>query len=168
MLSQGKAAMNRFRDWAFNFMNGRYGFDELGRSMGIWVIVLIIATIILQLLTALFNGVLGITNVAVLTYVLYRLAMLATLVLIIVMVFRFLSRKRDKRSAENERYLARKRANAAHGASKTQDLAQNIKDKREYKYLDCAFCGQKMRVPRGKGKIAVKCPACGEKTIIKS
>lgn len=37
-----------------------------------------------------------------------------------------------------------------------------------YKYLSCSFCGQQMRVPAGKGKIAVKCPSCGEKTIVQS
>ena len=156
--------MERFKNWFFNFMSGRYGFDDLARSMGIWVIVLLIASIVLSLLTGLFNGILGVTSVATVCYVLYQLCNVAVFVLVIVMVFRMFSRKHDKRQAENARYLARKNGTGKPG----QDLATKGKDHMNYKYLDCPFCGQKMRVPRGKGRIAVKCPQCGEKTIIKS
>lgn len=159
--------MEKFKAWAYNFMSGRYGFDDLARSMGVWIIVLLIASIVLSLLTNLFAGLLRVTSVAYLCYILRQLCYLAILVLAIVMIFRFFSRKHDKREAENERYLARRAANAS-GNARSQELSRTMKDRRDYKYLDCPFCGQKMRVPRGKGKIAVKCPACGEKTIVKS
>ncbi len=34
-----------------------------------------------------------------------------------------------------------------------------------YKIFKCKGCGRKIRVPRGKGKIEVTCPACGHKEI---
>ena len=57
------------------------------------------------------------------------------------------------RMAENERFMKKERRAA---------------NKKEYKYLSCPHCKQEMRVPRGKGKIAVKCPKCGESTITRS
>lgn len=152
--------MGKFRSWLFNFMQGRYGFDELGRSMSIWVIVLIIASVALSVVANLFGNLLHAIQVAIILSLLSRVASFASFVVLVLMFFRMFSRKHDKRRAENERYLARR-----YGKQKKQDLAR---DQRDYAYLDCPFCGQKMRVPRGKGKIAVKCPACGEKTITKS
>ena len=34
---------------------------------------------------------------------------------------------------------------------------------RAYKHLKCPECGQRVRVPRGKGHIRVKCPQCHNK-----
>ena len=39
--------MGGFRSWLANFMQGRYGYDALGRSMSIWVIILIAASIVI-------------------------------------------------------------------------------------------------------------------------
>lgn len=64
-------------------------------------------------------------------------------------IFRTLSRKTYKRYQENRKYLM---------------LLERIKD-REHKYFDCPRCRQPVRVPRGKGKIAITCPKCREKFI---
>ena len=42
-----------------------------------------------------------------------------------------------------------------------------LKD-RQHRYYDCPKCRQNVRVPRGKGKIAITCPKCGERFIRKS
>ena len=42
-----------------------------------------------------------------------------------------------------------------------------LKD-RQHRYYDCPRCRQNVRVPRGKGKIAITCPKCGERFIRKS
>ena len=70
-------------------------------------------------------------------------------ILLGIAVFRMLSRNTYKRYRENCRYLR---------------LVEQLKD-REHKYYDCPRCRQPVRVPRGKGKIAIRCPKCQEKFI---
>lgn len=43
-----------------------------------------------------------------------------------------------------------------------------ITEKKNYKILECSNCGQKLRVPRGKGKIVVTCKRCGKEFKAKS
>ena len=67
-------------------------------------------------------------------------------------IFRTLSRNTYKRYQENRKYLM---------------FLQKFKDK-EHRYFDCPRCRQQVRVPRGKGKIAISCPKCKEKFIRKT
>ena len=67
-------------------------------------------------------------------------------------MFRCLSRNTYKRYQENRKYLT---------------LVERLKD-REHRYFDCPRCRQPVRVPRGKGKIAITCPKCKEKFIKKT
>ena len=67
-------------------------------------------------------------------------------------IFRSFSRNTYKRYQENRKYLM---------------CLQKIKD-REHRYYDCPRCRQQVRVPRGKGKIAITCPKCREKFIRKT
>ena len=64
-------------------------------------------------------------------------------------IFRALSRNTYKRYLENRRFLM---------------LWDQLKD-REHKYFTCPKCRQPVRVPKGKGKIAITCPKCKEKFI---
>lgn len=67
-------------------------------------------------------------------------------------VFRSLSRNTYKRYQENRRFL---------------QLLGRIKD-RNHRYYSCPRCHQTVRVPRGKGKIAITCPKCREKFVRKT
>ena len=67
-------------------------------------------------------------------------------------IFRSFSRNTYKRYQENRKYLM---------------ALQKVKD-REHRYYDCPRCRQQVRVPRGKGKIAITCPKCKEKFIRKT
>ena len=67
-------------------------------------------------------------------------------------IFRSLSRNTYKRYQENRKFL---------------NLLQQFKD-REHRYFSCPRCKQTVRVPRGKGKIAISCPKCHEKFIKKT
>ena len=67
-------------------------------------------------------------------------------------IFRSLSRNTYKRYQENRKYLT---------------FMERLKD-REHRYFDCPRCRQPVRVPRGKGKIAITCPKCREKFVKKS
>lgn len=66
--------------------------------------------------------------------------------LMIIALWRTFSRKTYKRYNENRRYLI---------------FLQRMKD-RKHRYYDCPRCRQQVRVPRGKGKIAITCPRCKE------
>lgn len=68
-------------------------------------------------------------------------------VLMIWAIFRTFSRNTYKRYQENRRFLM---------------LLTRFKD-RQHRYFDCPKCRQSVRVPRGKGKIMITCPKCGEK-----
>ena len=65
---------------------------------------------------------------------------------------RSFSRNTYKRFQENRKFLL---------------FFDRLKD-REHRYYDCPKCRQMVRVPRGKGKIAISCPRCREKFIRKT
>ena len=67
-------------------------------------------------------------------------------------IFRTFSRNTYKRYQENRKFLM---------------FLERIKD-REHRYFSCPKCKQTVRVPRGKGKIAITCPRCKERFIKKS
>ena len=67
-------------------------------------------------------------------------------------VFRMLSRNTYKRYRENRRFLL---------------ILDRIRD-RKHKYYSCPRCHQPVRVPKGKGKIAITCPKCRERFVKKT
>ena len=67
-------------------------------------------------------------------------------------IFRSLSRNTYKRYQENRKFLK---------------CVDRIRD-RDHRYFDCPKCQQTVRVPRGKGKIAITCPRCREKFVKKT
>ena len=69
-----------------------------------------------------------------------------------VAIWRTLSRNTYKRYQENRKFLL---------------FLDRMKD-REHKHFRCPKCRQHVRVPRGKGKIAITCPKCREKFVRKS
>lgn len=83
---------------------------------------------------------------------LYGIAALISYALVGWAIFRAMSRNTYRRYDENRRYLA---------------FLTRVKD-RQHRYYHCPKCRQMARVPRGKGKISISCPRCGEKFIRKS
>ena len=67
-------------------------------------------------------------------------------------ICRSFSRNTYKRYQENRKFL---------------QFFDRLKD-RDHCYYDCPRCRQNVRVPRGKGKIAITCPRCKEKFIRKT
>lgn len=67
-------------------------------------------------------------------------------------IFRSLSRNTYRRYQENRQFLL---------------MFDRLKD-RNNRYFDCPKCRQTVRVPRGKGKIAITCPRCKERFIRKT
>jgi len=116
------------------FMYGRYGNDQLNNC-------LILAFLPLYLLSA-------VTGFELIYYLATGLLLLA--------LFRMLSRNLPRRRGENAKFL-----------EKTGPLTQwlrfqrTIRRDKEHRYFQCPNCGQHLRVPRGKGKITVTCRSCG-------
>jgi hypothetical protein len=90
----------------------------------------------LGLLLNVIGSFTGLTVLSLLAYVPLVLAL-----------WRMFSKQIDKRRAENQRLLA---------------LWKRLQD-RDHRYFACPHCKQTVRVPRGKGKVNIKCPKCGEK-----
>jgi len=67
-------------------------------------------------------------------------------------ICRSLSRNTYARYQENRKFL---------------QFFDRLRD-RQHRYYDCPKCHQVVRVPRGKGKIAITCPKCREKFIRKT
>ena len=67
-------------------------------------------------------------------------------------VFRTFSRNTYKRYEENRKF---------------RQFFDRLKD-RGHRYYTCPKCHQSVRVPRGKGKIAITCPRCRERFVRKT
>ena len=67
-------------------------------------------------------------------------------------LYRSFSRNTYKRYLENRKFL---------------QFFDRLKD-REHRYFECPKCHQVVRVPRGKGKIAITCPKCKERFVKKT
>lgn len=68
-------------------------------------------------------------------------------ILIILYFYRALSKEIWKRRNENTKFL---------------NITKPVREllNRKYKYYKCPSCGQKLRLPKGKGKIQISCPKC--------
>ena len=67
-------------------------------------------------------------------------------------IFRMYSRKIEARRRENAAFL---------------NFFAHLKDK-DHRYYRCPRCRQTVRVPRGRGKISIRCPKCSERFIRKT
>ena len=128
------------------FMQGRYGIDQLSKF-------LLITGLAVVLLSAFF----GETAVSMLLYIFGW-------GVVIYCYFRIFSRNVQKRYAENQAYLMK--------TYKIRNWFQNQKNiwqqRKVYHSYTCPSCKQKIRIPKGKGKIEVRCPKCGTTFIKKS
>lgn len=115
-------------------MMGRYGTDEFSK----FVLGLAVAVMVLNLFLRI-----GLLNTLV-------------LVLLVYVYFRMFSRNIQKRYEENVKYLQMK-GRIVSVFQKEKRMAQDRKVNHIYK---CPSCKQKIRVPRGKGKICITCPKC--------
>ena len=128
------------------FMQGRYGTDQLSRFLSVLVIVLLIAEWVLKHFLAV-PGVLHLPAIIGYIYV----------ILLFIIYFRTFSRNIPRRYAENQKYLALRDKFLSFFGGKRPSAAQRI----EYHIYKCPQCRQKIRIPRGKGRIMVRCPKCG-------
>lgn len=135
-------------------MNGRYGVDILSK-----VIILVGAMLCLFFYTRPFG-----------------------LLMIVYAFYRVLSRDILKRQREKVKFdnflknmafkFGNKAVNKGVKYKSQKPLNQKINDwfsqKKNYKVVQCSKCHQKLRVPRGKGKIVITCKKCGYEFKAKS
>lgn len=137
------------------WLQGRYGFDQFSRT-------LFIAALGVSVISWFFGR-----RAAGVYYALRGV----TLALMGFAAFRTFSRNFAARQQELGRYLTLER--------KVRSWWQNLsirrknyvnvrQDKKNYKYLACPQCMQKLRVPKGKGRIRVTCSKCGNRFEAKS
>ncbi|NLJ78868.1 MAG: hypothetical protein GX329_05860 [Tissierellia bacterium] len=121
-------------NWFKKIMTGRYGIDQLSTT-------LLIVSIILSILSRFFNSdILNALN----------------MVLLIAIFYRTFSRDIGKRYQENIKFL-----NIwSPIRNKVRGRINRMKGLRNYRYYKCSNCKQKLRVPRGKGRISITCPKC--------
>ncbi|MEA5047214.1 MAG: zinc ribbon domain-containing protein [Eubacteriales bacterium] len=143
------------------FQNKPRYLDELNRTMLITALVLTIID--------LFFFQFG-------TWPRYVLSAVSA-ALLILLVLRMTSRNQNARYQENMKFLSvvtavrnwfrrtfqRSGAGYAPRAKKVRNAkkAPTWNEMKQYKYLICPQCTQRLRVPRGKGRIRVTCTHCG-------
>jgi LSD1 subclass zinc finger protein len=79
-------------------------------------------------------------------------------------IFRMLSRNIYRRRAENDKFIKYWWPIR----TKIKRVISNIKQRKTYKFIKCPGCKNKLRLPRGKGKIQISCPKCTERFIRKT
>ena len=129
------------------FMYGRYGNDELNQ----FIFKLVIGSLIISLLTK---------SISYISDIFYYIS----ICLAIMVYFRIFSKNFNKRYAERQSFLDY--------SNKVKTYLNNKnkmkKEKQVYAFFKCPSCKQKVRVPKGRGKISSHCPKCGVDFIKKS
>lgn len=133
--------MNKFINKIQKFITDSYGQDELYRFMlMVCLIIIIINTFVNSIILRIIE-----------------------LIIFILAIYRFLSKEKNKRRKENERYLKI--------ISKIKNYftyqKNKYRDRNTHMYKKCPNCKQKIRLPLKKGKHTVKCPNCKEKFEVK-
>lgn len=122
-------------------MRGRYGMDQFGRFLNIVVLILLVVSMF--------------TRIGICYYI--------ALAVMIYFYFRLFSRNIPKRYAENQWFL--RMTGRQGGGNAARGTRSYDPYKRTHKVFLCPSCKQKIRVPREKGKIEIRCPKCSEKFI---
>lgn len=134
--------VDRMKQKIQRFMTGRYGADQLGQIyLGISMALLLVS---------LFSrwNIFYVLALGLMGYEYYRM----------------LSRQVEKRYQENQKFLNWRYQLAV----KKNRRKEHMEQKKIYHFYKCPSCKQKVRVPKGKGKICITCPKCKTEFIKKS
>jgi DNA-directed RNA polymerase subunit RPC12/RpoP len=124
------------------FMQGRYGMDQFAKFTSI-------LSLILLLFFGFFPNIIGYT---------------LSLGLLVYTYFRIFSKNYTKRYNENQ--IFQKYSNRVHFIYNHQKSLM-VQNKTHHIYK-CPSCKQKIRIPKGKGKIQIKCPKCSTEFVKRS
>lgn len=129
------------------FMMGRYGVDELGKALN--------AVALVCLLISMFGS-----KIPALYVTFYYVGLL----LLIFNCYRIFSKNVSKRYAENQKY----RTFSYRMVTKWDAAKNRFAQRKTYRFFKCPDCKQRVRVPKGRGKICITCPKCKREFIKKS
>lgn len=138
--------MNKLREMLAKFMYGRYGTDRL--NMFLLIVLIVCAGLNLFVRNGYFSIVMSSWET----------------LLIVLIYYRLFSRNIQKRYAENQKYLSLENK-VKRFFGRTKYIQEQRKD---FHIYTCPQCRQKIRIPKGKGKISVRCPKCGAEFVKKS
>lgn len=140
--------MNKFMYKMSSFFQGRYGIDQLfygfcGVAVVLSVVNLFARSMILQLIV----------------YAIFILA-----------VIRAMSRNKEKRYAENQKFSGvwDKMKNFGNAIKGKFHLYKRVfKDRKTHCYVKCSSCKKILRLPKKKGIHTVSCPNCHDSFQVK-
>lgn len=117
------------------FMQGRYGVDQLAQFLNIFTLILILISIFFR----------------------SRIFEFFILLLLIFSYSRIFSRNYSRCSAQNQWFLNKTyKIRKLFGKQKAYNEIR-----KDYHIYTCKKCKQKIKIPKGKGKIIITCPKCG-------
>ena len=125
------------------FMRGRHGADQLSNFLVVAALVLVV----LELFIPVYRVRHAMNSLGI--------------AMIFFSYFRMFSRNHARRYAENERFLKYFNRVWCWWNGKQSRNAQGM----THRIFKCPSCRQAIRVPRGKGKIAITCPKCHREFI---
>ena len=124
------------------FMSGRNGTDDLSKCC--------LDVAMAALIISMFSR--------------WTLFYILGLVLLIYAYWRTFSKNVPKRYEENQKYL-----NFRYQAVvKKEQWKKRFAGRKIYRYFKCPQCRQRVRVPKGKGKICITCPKCRTEFVKRS
>ena len=132
----------KIQDKIQKFMRGRYGPDNLYYFLfKVYILMFIL-------------------NLFIKSTIIYYLE----IILIVIIIYRFLSKKIYDRSKENQLYMKYKKKIL----KPLKSLKRNYKDRNEWIYKRCKYCKKllKLPLPEKRGKKIIKCPKCKKESNI--
>ncbi len=117
--------MNRISAWLYKFMQGRYGFDQLGQAISVGVVVMWIFSILCGVLASMLRLVWIAWLSTILNWV--------GLILLVLMLFRVLSRNADARRVRTRLSCGVARAMQERKRASSKDISSKGKGKTEDK-----------------------------------
>lgn len=145
--------MNGFQKKLEDFLRGRHGSDQLSFTLSLLGLVLVFCSPAFS--SQGLRTTLSFLGIA----------------LVIYSVFRVFSKDDAARTKENEAFMRLCRRDGATAARRRAEKERKARMKEKLKTHElfyCPKCKAACYVPKGKGKVRITCPKCGEKFIGKT
>jgi hypothetical protein len=130
------------KDKIYNFMRSRYGNDQLSSFLTWAGLILILIDLFAK------------------TGIFYFLGLAA----FIYGYIRIFSKQYEKRASQNRWFLE----HTVGVRSFFKRMKKSKEAGKDYRIFTCPKCEQMIRIPKGKGRIEIRCPKCGNTFIKKS